>query len=306
VPVGLNFSLSVSPFWGTDIGGFSPTRDLSAELYVRWFQFATFNPLFRSHGRTWHLHLPWGWNTGEAGPIEGNYTPPEDQLHNPNVEPICRKYLELRYQLLPYNYTLVRQACDTGLSPMRALWLHYPTDPTSIKTADEYLWGRDLLVAPVTEKGAQSRHVYLPPGQWYDWWTGEKLEGARSIDRAVDLATLPLYARAGAIIPIDPVRQFTSQLVDEPTTLRIYPGTDGSFTLYDDDGQSEAYKNDTDPKMIFIRFDWNDAARRLTIAADSRMKHWPGGTRAFKIQYVGDPTKSTTIEFHGDRVKTAL
>ena len=195
VPVGLNFSLSVSPFWGTDIGGFSPTRDLSAELYVRWFQFAAFNPLFRSHGRDWRLHLPWGWNTGDAGPIEGAYTPPQDQLHNPNVEPICRKYLELRYQLLPYNYTLIRQACDTGLPPMRALWLHYPNDPIAIKTADEYLWGRDLLIAPVTEKGAQSRHIYLPPGQWYDWWTSEKLEGSRPSTVPLILPRFPLRSR---------------------------------------------------------------------------------------------------------------
>ncbi|HEY7089846.1 MAG TPA: TIM-barrel domain-containing protein, partial [Tepidisphaeraceae bacterium] len=130
IPVGLNFSLSVSPFWGSDIGGFflAPQNEYTGELYVRWFQFAAFNPLFRSHGRNWHLHLPWGWNLGEVGPKESgeraNY-PPESELHNAAVEPICRKFLELRYRLLPYNYTITREACDSGVPPMRALWLYY-------------------------------------------------------------------------------------------------------------------------------------------------------------------------------------
>ncbi len=105
-PWALNFSLSLTPFWGSDIGGFVPTRELTGELYTRWFQFAAFNPLFRSHGRTWHLRLPWGWNTGETGPVEDRAIPDPAELHNAEVEPICRKYLELRYQLLPYNYTL--------------------------------------------------------------------------------------------------------------------------------------------------------------------------------------------------------
>ncbi|HEX3358740.1 MAG TPA: TIM-barrel domain-containing protein [Tepidisphaeraceae bacterium] len=306
VPVGLNFSLSASPFWGTDTGGFVPTSELTGELYVRWFQFSVFNPLFRSHGRTWHLRLPWGWNTGDPGPIESPFKPDPAELHNAEVEPICRKYLELRYQLLPYNYTLIRQACDTGLPPMRALWLHYPDDEIAMKLGDEYLWGRDLLVAPVVEKGEQSRHLYLPAGQWYDWWTGEKLSGARWIDRTVDLATIPLYVRAGGIIPIDPVRQFTAQIVDEPTVIRVYPGANGVFTLYDDDGHSEGYKDGTDARMIFVRFEWDNNARRLSILPDERMKHWPGGGRVFKIQVVGGEAKSTDVEFKGERVDVSL
>ena len=210
VPVGLNYSLSLTPFWGTDTGGFIPTREFTGELYARWFQFSAFTPLFRSHGRTWHLRLPWGWNTGETGPIESRGVTDRAELHNAEVEPICRKYLELRYRLLPYNYTLMREACDTGLPPMRALWLHYPADPEAITLGDEYTWGRDLLVAPVVEKGAKSRHLYLPAGDWYDWWTSEKVVGGRWLDRRVDLATMPIYVRAGAIVPLDPVRQFTS------------------------------------------------------------------------------------------------
>src|SRR5207302_5950768 len=180
--------------------------------------------------------------TGEYGPIETPGRPDASELHNAAIEPICKQYLELRYRLLPYNYTLMREACDTGLPPMRALWLHYPTDPQAVKLGDEYLWGRDLLVAPVVEKGAKSRRLYLPAGIWYDWWTNEKVVGGRWLDRPVDLATMPLYVRAGAIIPFDPVRQFTAQAVTEPTALRVYPGADGEFTLYDDDGTSLDYQ----------------------------------------------------------------
>src|SRR5205823_12688568 len=110
--------------------------------------------------------LPWGWNTGESGPVETNLRPDPAELHNATVEPVCKRYLELRYRLLPYNYALVREACDTGLPPMRALWVHYPHDPDAVKRGDEYLWGRDLLVAPVVEKGATGRKLYLPEGDW--------------------------------------------------------------------------------------------------------------------------------------------
>lgn len=125
------------------------------------------------------------------GPMETNLQPDPAELRNAVVEPICRTYLELRYRLLPYNYTLMREACDTGLPPMRALWLHHPDDAEAVKLGDEYLWGRDLLVAPVVEKGAKSRRIYLPAGTWYDWWTSEKVAGPRWVERPVDLATLP-------------------------------------------------------------------------------------------------------------------
>ena len=136
VPIAINTGLTGIPYWGTDIGGFVPTRELTGELYVRWFQFGAFCPLFRSHGRTWKLRLPWGWNTGELGPNEirtyGDAANPDpSELHNADVEPICRKYLELRYRLMPYLYSVVREGCQTGLPIMRALWLHHPDDPTA-------------------------------------------------------------------------------------------------------------------------------------------------------------------------------
>jgi alpha-glucosidase (family GH31 glycosyl hydrolase) len=302
----VNYSLSLTPFWGTDIGGFVATRELTGELYTRWFQFGAFNALFRSHGRNSHLHRPMGWNTGEIGPPEPRDVTDPAELHNADVEPICRKYLELRYRLLPYNYTLIREACDTGLPPMRALWLHYPKDPEAVKLGEEYLWGRDLLIAPVVEKGAKSRRLYLPVGTWFDWWTGEKVEGKRWLDRPVDLATMPIYVRAGAIVPLDPVRQYTSQSVSTPTTLRIYPGADGGFTLYDDDGASPKYRDGSDAKMVWIRFRWNDGARRLTLEPDERMKKWPGDARAFQVELVGSKDPPKPVEFRGQRVEVKL
>ena len=179
----INTGLSGIPYWGTDIGGFVPTPEYTGELYVRWFQFAAFNPLFRSHGRDWRLRLPWGWNTGE---LRLSRRRPatiriRSELHNAAIEPICKKYLELRYQMMPYLYSAVKETCETGLPIIRALWLHYPSDEVAVARGDEYLYGRDILVAPVVEKGATSRQLYLPQGSWYDFWTREKIEGGREI-----------------------------------------------------------------------------------------------------------------------------
>jgi alpha-glucosidase/alpha-D-xyloside xylohydrolase len=302
VPVGLSYSLSVTPFWGTDTGGFIPTREFTGELYVRWFQFSAFSPLFRSHGRTWHLRLPWGWNTGEPGPIESRDATDRAELHNAEVEPICRKYLELRYRLLPYNYTLVREACDSGIPPMRALYLHYPNDPEAVKLGDEYLWGRDLLVAPVVEKGAQQRRLYLPAGDWYDWWTNKKVTGGRWLERPVDLGTLPLYVRAGAIVPLDPVRQYTAQPVSEPTTLRVYPGADAEFVLYEDDGTSLDYLQD---RAVWTRIRWDDHQQALTLKPDARSKINPIPHRRFEVIVVSKNARKT-VEYLGREVQVSF
>jgi alpha-glucosidase/alpha-D-xyloside xylohydrolase len=277
VPVAVNTALSGIPFWGTDIGGFVPTKELTGELYVRWFQFAAFCPLFRSHGRTWKLRLPWGWNTGSLEPDEiSNYTggaanPDLSELHNAAVEPICRKYLELRYRLMPYLYSAVHEAHRTGMPIVRALWLHYPADRAAVARGDQYLWGRDILVAPVVEKGAASRGVYLPAGRWFDFWTEEARDGGREIGRAVDLGTLPLFVRAGAIVPMGPVKQYTSEIVDGPLTVTVFPGADGAFTMYEDDGQTFGYRRGD---WMGVDLRWMEATRRLTLtrASGSRMR----------------------------------
>jgi alpha-glucosidase/alpha-D-xyloside xylohydrolase len=304
IPIALNTGLTGIPYWGTDIGGFVPTKEFTAELYVRWFQFGAFCPLFRSHGRAWKLRLPWGWNTGDTGPIEiNNYNgaaiPDASQLHNEQVEIICRKYLELRYRMLPYLYSAVHECATSGMPIMRALWLHYPDDPRAVACGDEYLWGKSVLVAPVAEKGAATRRVYLPAGGWYDFWTQERVEGGREINRPVDLETMPLYVRAGSILPLGPVKQFTGEKVEQPLSICIYPGSDASFLLYEDDGISFNYRKG---EWMGIQMDWQDANRTLTLrlAAGSRML--PPLQRKFEVKlervtravvFEGSPLKVT-------------
>jgi alpha-glucosidase/alpha-D-xyloside xylohydrolase len=302
VPVAVNTGLSGIPWWGTDIGGFIPTEEYTGELYARWFQFSAFCPLFRSHGRDWKLHRPWGWSTGEIGyPETPGYHPNDAELHNPAIEPVCRKYLELRYRLMPYIYSAARETCETGLPMIRALWLHYPDDPKAVARGDEYLFGRDLLVAPVVEKGAASRSLYLPRGNWYDFWTHERHEGAREIERTVDLETMPLYVRAGTVLPTGPVRQYTSEPSDEPLTLTVFPGADAECFLYEDDGESFDFRKG---QFMHIEMRWDDAARRLglRLAASARMLRSP---IVFDARMIGS-SEGKRIEFRGSPVAVSL
>ena len=291
IAVGINHSLSLSPFWGSDIGGFYPTQDLSGELYARWFQFAAFTSSFRGHGRTWQLRLPWGWGLDKMGPKESNTPPLESELNNPKIEPIAKKYAELRYQLLSYNYTLAWEARTTGMPMMRSMWLHHPTDLKVRSIGDQYLWGRDLLIAPVYKKGATSRDVYLPAGKWYDWWTGKLETGGRTMQRAVDLGTMPIYVRRGAIVPVDPIRQYTGQKIDEPMRLKIYRGANGKYTLYDDDGISLNYLQG-DSAQTLIK--WDDAAKTLRLEPGSKQT----ARRTFQVELIPDGV-TRLIEYSG-------
>ena len=313
IAVGLNYSLSIGPFWGSDIGGFTPNQDLTGELYARWFQFGAFCASFRSHGRVWWLRLPWGWSGSDRGPQEygnNNASLPSDdrrnilmsEMNNPAIETVVKKYAELRYQLMPYTYTLAWEAREQGLPLMRSLWLHYPKAPTAQRMGSEYLWGRDLLIAPVFTKGATNREVYLPAGDWYDWWTNHKFQGDRTVARVVDLGVMPIYVRAGAIVPTEPIRQYANQSVSEPTTINVYRGADGSFTLYEDDGVSQQYLRGQGRTTTFS---WNDASSRLTIdrgkpatAANTssprkfRVRLFPEGVSR-EIDWSGDPMQFT-------------
>lgn len=305
ISVGVNHSLSLSPFWGSDTGGFYTTEETTGELYARWFQFSSFTPSFRSHGRIWRLRLPWGWGLDDYGFPEGQRDrPPPSEMNNEAIEPIAKRYAELRYQLIPYIYTLARRARDTGMPLMRALWLHYPEDERARAIKNQYLWGRDLLVAPVFEQGAESRDVYLPEGRWYDWWTMERHDGGETVTREVDLATMPIYARAGAMIPFDPVRQYVQQEVDEPTTIKVFQGADGEFTLYDDDGVSLDY---LEGRGTWIRMTWDDEEETLTLApgAPSGAINLLPDSRTFRVELLpGGETR--TVEFRGGRVEVSF
>jgi alpha-glucosidase (family GH31 glycosyl hydrolase) len=305
IPIAINTALTGIPYWGTDIGGFVPTKEFTAELYLRWFQFGAFCPLFRCHGRAWKLRLPWGWNTGDPGPTEiNNYNgaaiPDSSQLHNEQVETICRKYLELRYRMLPYLYSAVRECATTGMPILRALWLHYPEDPKAVASGDQYLWGKSMLVAPVVERGAETRPVYLPPGGWYDFWTQELLPGQHEIHRDVDLETMPLYVRAGSILPLGPVKQFVGEKVEQPLSVSIYPGADATFLLYEDDGNSFNYRKG---EWMGIQMDWHDRNRtlRMRLASGSRML--PPLVRKLDVKLL---EQTQSVEFDGSPQKVSF
>ncbi len=305
VAVGINHSLSLSPYWGSDIGGFFPNSELTGELYARWFQFGAFCPSFRSHGKTWSTRLPWGWGLGSRGVLEGNKgnEPLESELNNPAIEPVCKTYDELRYQLLPYNYTLAWEARQLGMPFMRAMWLHYPEDVHARSMGSQYLWGRDMLIAPVFEKGATTRQVYLPEGNWYDWWTNKKEKGGRTVTREIDLSIMPLYIREGAIIPLDPVRQYTTEPVLQPTTLRIYAGADGQFTLYDDDGSSLDYLHG---KASITKISWSEAKQQLSLEPSEAAKTIDRKQeRKFQIQLLPKGTTKTII-YTGKKISIDL
>lgn len=283
IAVGINHSLSLSPYWGSDIGGFYPNEELTGELYARWFQFGAFCPSFRSHGRTWWTRLPWGWGLNDMGPKENKENPLQSEMNNKDIEPLVKKYDELRYQLLPYTYTLAWQARTEGLPLMRSLWLYYPTDTIARKTGDEFLWGKDLLIAPVYKKSAVSRSVYLPRGNWYDWWTMEEQAGGKFINRTVDLSILPIYVRTGAIIPFGAVKQFTGEANSDTLMLRIFSGANGAYELYEDDGISLDYLKG---KYSLTIISWDDKQKELMLKPGHDYDGNKRNSRVFKAEMI--------------------
>lgn len=294
IPIGLNAGLSCTPFWGTDTGGFFSTIEYTGELFVRWFEYSAFTPFFRGHGRPSFLHTPWGWkihHSLDEMPLEsapqtpGDNPPPADSLPDERVEPICRKYIHERYALMPYLYTLSYEVHDAGLPMMRPLWFYYPDDETASGLGSEYMLGQSLLVAPVTEQGAENWRVYLPEGVWFDYWTNEAYAGGKWIDAEAKLDTIPLFVKAGSILPIGPDVQYidTAAKSDfDPLSLRVYPGADGRYRLYEDDGVSLNYLNGESSVTEFI---WDDASKTLSAECGSAV--FPGKTRRVPYTVVG-------------------
>jgi alpha-D-xyloside xylohydrolase len=263
VPTGLNFTASGMAYWTNDIGGWqylpaehhpahpplldgSDARDNIGgyedypELYTRWFEYGAFLPIFRTHGSRLYNEV---WTYGKA------------------AEPILEKYLKLRYQLMPYIYSLGYRTYESGAPYMRALFMDFPNDPKVADMGDEYMFGPAFLVAPVTEQGATSRSVYLPAGaDWYNYWTNQRLRGGQTIEVSAPIDTLPLFVRAGSIVPLGEPVESTSG-TQKLAHVRVYRGADGDFTLYDDDGKTYAYESG-DRKIT--RLQWNNAAGRLT------------------------------------------
>ena len=263
IPTGLGFAASGMAYWTNDIGGWQylpavhhPSRpplldpsdaranvggyDDYPELYTRWFEYATFLPVFRAHGSRLHNEV---WSFGKQ------------------AEPILTKYLKLRYELMPYVYSLGYGTYRTGAPFMRALFMDFPNDPKVADLRDEYMFGPAFLVAPVSEQGATQRSVYLPAGSdWYNYWTNERVRGGQTLEVKAPIDTLPLFVRAGSIVPFGEPVLSTKQL-QKLAKLRVYPGANAEFTLYEDDGTTYAYEKGA---SHVTRLLWDDRAGRLS------------------------------------------
>jgi len=217
----LNLGLSGIPFTGPDTGGF--TGGPTPELFARWMQVSAFLPFYRVHSMIKSPDQePWAFG--------------------PEVEAICRKYLELRYRLLPYLYTAVWQATRTGIPIVRALSFMYPDDLSTYSLDDQFLFGDSLLVAPILEAGAEKREVYLPAGEWYDFWTGQLYKGQQTVTVEAPLDVLPLFVRAGAVIPFWPVQQYVGEKqIDQLELYAYYSAGEHTSLLYEDDGVTPDY-----------------------------------------------------------------
>jgi alpha-D-xyloside xylohydrolase len=270
IPAGLNFCLTGLPYWTTDCAGFFHPKDQyrSAdynELLTRWFEWSTFCPILRVHGYQTETEI-WKWL-------------PETQKN-------LLAYDRLRYRMLPYTYTLAARVTFQADTIMRALGMDFPGDAKAWDISDEYLFGPAILVAPVTRPQATSRDVYLPAGaRWVDFWTGKSQDGGQTLSAAAPLGTIPLFVRAGSIVPFGPELQYANEKPADPIELRVYPGADGSFTLYEDEGDGYGYEKD---RFATIPFTWNDGEKTLTIGA--RAGEFPGmlKTRTFRVVLVRD------------------
>jgi alpha-D-xyloside xylohydrolase len=269
IPAGLNFSASGLPYWTTDIGGFvsnDPTDPAYRELFVRWFEYGSFCPIFRVHG-TRSNNQNEIWSYGDR------------------AQSILTKYDTLRYRLMPYIYSTAWRVTNQGYTLMRPLVMDFRADEQVREIGDQFLFGPALLVNPVTDPGVDSRRLYLPQATWHDFWTGERIPGGGFITAQAPLETLPLYVRAGSILPMGPFVQYTSEKPADPIELRIYPGADGDFTLYEDDGETYSYEKGA---YSTIGMHWDDAKRTLTIG--ERKGDYPGilQRRTFNIIWVGE------------------
>jgi len=278
IPLGLNTGLSGVPYWGTDVGGFFHPVPETGELYARWFQLGAFSPIFRSHGWVWREHVPWA--------------------HGAEVEAICRQYAELRYRLLPYTYTMAWQAHTLGLPLMRPLVLNYPDDPRVWQLGHEFLWGDDLLVAPVTREGVKAWPVYLPAGGWYDFWSGARYEGPGGVTLDAPLDRLPLLVRAGAIVPLGPVVQHSGERPLDEVTLLIYPEGASSFELYEDDGRSNAYR---EGHHALTRFECVARPKDVTVRIGEPVgdRSVVPANRRYLIRLRIDGARAVVVEGHG-------
>ena len=301
IAAGVGFSLSGLPNWTMDIGGYQPearylnpeSQDLEEwrELNTRWFEFGAFCPVFRSHGQMPHREI---YNLAPAGS---------------EVFDTLVYYDKLRYRLMPYLYTLAGDTWLDNSTIMRALEMDFPSDPKVQDTADEYMFGPAFLVSPVYEYRARKRQVYLPAGAlWYDFYSNRTFAGGQSISAAAPLARMPLFVRAGSIVPVGPAIEYTGEKPDSPLTLLVYTGASGRFTLYEDQGTNLGYQRG---EYATIPFSF-DRTGTLTLGRRSGEFSGMQRTRTFRIRWMtpharpGDDFSATadqTVAYAGAEVE---
>lgn len=290
IPAALNFSLTGIPYWNADIGGFFAgryTKDGGAknpefqELYVRWMQFATFTPMMRSHGTDIPREI---YQFGKRGDWSFD---------------VQEKYINLRYQLLPYLYSTAWGVSSRSGSIMRALFMDFATDRNVYDINNEYIYGNSILVIPITrpmyvsKQGEQvvedfsqvkKQKVYLPNGtDWFDFWTGAKIQGGQEINKESTIDIIPLYIKAGSILPWGPKVQYATEKKWDNLEIRIYQGADSEFTLYEDENDNYNYEKGLNSTIIMK---WDNQSKTLTIG--DRKGHFSGmlKSRTFNIVLV--------------------
>jgi len=274
IPAGLNYSLSGLPYWTTDIGGFvsgDPDDPKYRDLFIRWFQFGTFCPIFRVHGtRSNDQNELWSYGA--------------------DAQRILVAFDRLRYRLLPYLYSVAWMTTDQGYTPMRALVMDFRSDVRVLNIGDQFMFGPAIMVNPVTQPEASSRRVYLPSlrtqssgAGWYDFWTGQRQERAGEMEASAPIDRIPLYIRSGSIVPLGPEEEWSTQHLADPLELRVYPGAEGDFTLYEDENDGYNYEKGA---YSTIALHWDEAHHTLTIGA--RKGAFPGmlQSRRFRVVFV--------------------
>ncbi|GAA4327128.1 hypothetical protein GCM10023149_30360 [Mucilaginibacter gynuensis] len=290
VPQGINACASGIPYWTSDIGGYhykwgAPdwSKPENRELFTRWFQFGAFSPIFRIHGK------------GERAMFSNNW--------DDKTKAILLKYDQLRYRLLPYIYSLAGRVTQENYTIMRALTFDFRNDANVYNIPDQYMFGPAFMANPVTEQlytgsnasaGKTTRQVYFPKGaQWYDFWTGKIYKGGETIAAAAPIETMPLYVKAGSIIPMGPVMQYATEKPDDTIELRIYPGANGDFTYYSDENENYDYENG---KFATFKLSYDDARHQLTISNTKGSYVGMLKTRKFNIVLVNGAHGSNPTE----------
>jgi len=289
IPISLSAGMGIIPFWACDISGYcGDIKDYPAmaELYIRWMQFGVFNPLSRAHHEGGNAAEPW--------------------VFGAEAEKLSREAIQLKYRLFPYIYTYAREAHDTGLPLMRALLLEYPNDTETYKLNGQFLFGKELLVAPVVEKGASSKDVYLPEGEWINYNDGKTLyRGSQWITVNAPLNTIPIFVKKGSIIPTMPVMQYIHEKASYPISFEIFPAglnREASFTLYEDDGESRDYERNIYSRLKISTITAKDG---LTIKINNREEknYKPSGEKNFILK-IHATVKPKSITINSEKVKS--